>query len=46
MLLLVNVDDVLVNGSSLDLIAQMKIDFKTLYEMIDSNKCAFVICIE
>ena len=42
-LLLVYVDDVLVTGSSTDLIARTKSDLKTRFEMTDSGKCAFVL---
>ena len=45
-LVLVYVDDVLVTGSSLDLIAQTKTDLKKRFEMTDSSKCTFVIGIE
>ena len=45
-LVLVYVDDVLVTGSSLDLIAQTKADLKTRFEMTDSGKCTFVLGIE
>lgn len=45
-LLLVYVDDVLVTGSSLDLIAQTKGDLKMRFEMTDSGKCTFVLGIE
>ena len=45
-LLLVYVDDVLVTGSSTDLIARTKSDLKTRFEMTDSGKCAFVLGIE
>lgn len=45
-LLLVYVDDVLVTGSSLDLIAQTKSDLKMRFEMTDSGKCTFVLGIE
>ena len=45
-LLLVYVDDVLVTGSSTDMIARIKSDLKTHFEMIDSGKCAFVLGIE
>uniref|UniRef100_A0AAV1T6S9 Reverse transcriptase Ty1/copia-type domain-containing protein n=1 Tax=Peronospora matthiolae TaxID=2874970 RepID=A0AAV1T6S9_9STRA len=41
--ILVYVDDVLVTGSSLELIAQTKNDLKTRFEMTDSGKCAFVL---
>uniref|UniRef100_A0AAV1TVQ6 Reverse transcriptase Ty1/copia-type domain-containing protein n=1 Tax=Peronospora matthiolae TaxID=2874970 RepID=A0AAV1TVQ6_9STRA len=44
--ILVYVDDVLVTGSSLELIAQTKNDLKTRFEMTDSGKCAFVLGIE
>uniref|UniRef100_A0AAV1V300 Integrase catalytic domain-containing protein n=1 Tax=Peronospora matthiolae TaxID=2874970 RepID=A0AAV1V300_9STRA len=44
--ILVYVDDVLVTGSSLELIAQTKNDLKTRLEMTDSGKCAFVLGIE
>uniref|UniRef100_A0AAV1UF45 Integrase catalytic domain-containing protein n=1 Tax=Peronospora matthiolae TaxID=2874970 RepID=A0AAV1UF45_9STRA len=39
--ILVYVDDVLVTGSSLELILQTKNDLKTRFEMTDSGKCAF-----
>uniref|UniRef100_A0AAV1TG08 Integrase catalytic domain-containing protein n=1 Tax=Peronospora matthiolae TaxID=2874970 RepID=A0AAV1TG08_9STRA len=42
-LVLVYVDDVLVTGSSLELIAQTKADLKTRFEMTDSGKCTFVL---
>ena len=45
-LLLVYVDDVLVTGSSTELIARTKIDLKGRFEMTDSSKCAFVLGIE
>ena len=45
-LLLVYVDDVLVTGSSTELIARTKIDLKGRFEMTDSGKCAFVLGIE
>ena len=45
-LVLVYVDDVLVTGSSLELIARTKADLKTRFEMTDSGKCAFVLGIE
>lgn len=45
-LLLVYVDDVLVTGSSAELISQTKTDLKTRFEMTDSGKCAFVLGIE
>uniref|UniRef100_A0AAV1V8R4 Integrase catalytic domain-containing protein n=1 Tax=Peronospora matthiolae TaxID=2874970 RepID=A0AAV1V8R4_9STRA len=44
--ILVYVDDVLVTGSSLELIAQTKNDLKTRFEMTDSGKCAFALGIE
>ena len=44
--LLVYVDDVLVTGSSLEMIARTKNDLKTRFEMTDSGKCAFVLGIE
>ena len=45
-LLMVYVDDVLVTGSSIDLIAQTKSDLKMRFEMTDSGKCTFVLGIE
>ena len=45
-LVLVYVDNVLVTGSSLDLIAQTKTDLKTRFEMTYSGKCTFVLGIE
>uniref|UniRef100_A0AAV1VHR7 Reverse transcriptase Ty1/copia-type domain-containing protein n=1 Tax=Peronospora matthiolae TaxID=2874970 RepID=A0AAV1VHR7_9STRA len=45
-LLLVYVDDVLITGSSCELIARTKTDLKTRFEMTDSGKCAFVLGIE
>ncbi|KAG3239233.1 hypothetical protein PI124_g15825 [Phytophthora idaei] len=45
-LVLVFVDDVLVTGSSPELIARTKNDLKTRFEMTDSGKCAFVLGIE
>ena len=45
-LALVYVDDVLLTGSSLELIARTKNDLKTRFEMTDSGKCAFVLDIE
>ena len=45
-LLLVYVDDVLITGSSCELIAHTKTDLKTRFEMTDSGKCAFVLGIE
>ena len=43
MLLLVYVDDVLVTGSSTEMIARTKSDLKMRFEMTDSGKCAFVL---
>uniref|UniRef100_A0AAV1TRR0 Reverse transcriptase Ty1/copia-type domain-containing protein n=1 Tax=Peronospora matthiolae TaxID=2874970 RepID=A0AAV1TRR0_9STRA len=43
---LVYVDDVLMTGSSLELIARTKNDLKTRFEMTDSGKCAFALGIE
>ena len=40
MLLLVYVDDVLVTGSSTELIARTKPELKGRFEMTDSGKCA------
>uniref|UniRef100_A0AAV1TTC4 Reverse transcriptase Ty1/copia-type domain-containing protein n=1 Tax=Peronospora matthiolae TaxID=2874970 RepID=A0AAV1TTC4_9STRA len=45
-LLLVYVDDVLVTGSSTELIMRTKSDLKARFEMTDSGKCAFVLGIE
>ena len=45
-LVLVYVDDVLITGSSPELIARTKKDLKTRFEMTDSGKCAFVLGIE
>uniref|UniRef100_A0AAV1TK37 Reverse transcriptase Ty1/copia-type domain-containing protein n=1 Tax=Peronospora matthiolae TaxID=2874970 RepID=A0AAV1TK37_9STRA len=45
-LLLVYVDDVLVTGSSTELIMRTKSDLKARFEMTDSRKCAFVLGIE
>ena len=45
-LVLVYVDDVLVTGSSPELISRTKDDLKTRFEMTDSGKCAFVLGIE
>ena len=45
-LVLVYVDDVLVIGSSPELIARTKDDLKTRFEMTDSGKCTFVLGIE
>ena len=44
--MLVYVDDVLVTGSSPDMIARTKNDLKTRFEMTDSGKCTFVLGIE
>ena len=41
-LVLVYVDDVLVTGSSSNLIAHTKADLKTRFEMTDSGKCTFL----
>ena len=43
MLLLVYVNNVLVTGSSPELIARTKTDLKTRFEMTDSGKCTFVL---
>uniref|UniRef100_H3H8Q5 Reverse transcriptase Ty1/copia-type domain-containing protein n=1 Tax=Phytophthora ramorum TaxID=164328 RepID=H3H8Q5_PHYRM len=43
---LVYVDDVLITGSSPELISRTKTDLKTRFEMTDSGKCAFVLGIE
>ncbi|KAG2987004.1 Retrovirus-related Pol polyprotein from transposon TNT 1-94 [Phytophthora cactorum] len=45
-LVLVYVDDVLITGSSPELISRTKNDLKTRFEMIDSGKCVFVLGIE
>uniref|UniRef100_A0AAV1TQH9 Integrase catalytic domain-containing protein n=1 Tax=Peronospora matthiolae TaxID=2874970 RepID=A0AAV1TQH9_9STRA len=45
-LLLVYVNDVLVTGSSTELIMRTKSDLKARFEMTDSGKCAFVLGIE
>ena len=45
-LVLVYVDDVLVTGSSGNLIEQTKCELKTRFEMTDSGKCTFVMGIE
>uniref|UniRef100_A0AAV1U9M7 Reverse transcriptase Ty1/copia-type domain-containing protein n=1 Tax=Peronospora matthiolae TaxID=2874970 RepID=A0AAV1U9M7_9STRA len=45
-LLLVYVDDVLITGSSCELIAHTKTDLKPRFENTDSGKCAFVLGIE
>ncbi|GMF71603.1 unnamed protein product [Phytophthora fragariaefolia] len=42
-LLLVYVDDVLVTGSSADLIAEVKRQLKSRFEMTDSGKCSFIL---
>ena len=42
-LLLVYVDDVLITGSSCELIARTKTDLKTRFEMTDSCKCALCL---
>ncbi|RMX63375.1 hypothetical protein DD238_007874 [Peronospora effusa] len=42
-LLLVYVDDVLITGSSCELIARTKTDLKTRFEITDSGKCAFLL---
>ena len=39
-------DDVLITGSSTELVARTKSDLKTRFEMTDSGKCAFVLGIE
>ena len=46
MLLLIYVDDVLVTGSSTELVAHTKNNLKTRFEMTDSGKCAFILGIE
>ncbi|GMF31650.1 unnamed protein product [Phytophthora fragariaefolia] len=45
-LLLVYVDDVLVTGSSADLIAEVKRQLKSRFEMTDSGKCSYSLGIE
>ncbi|KAG3030404.1 hypothetical protein PC121_g24500 [Phytophthora cactorum] len=45
-LVLVYVDDVLITGSSPELISRTKNDLKTRFEMTDSGKCVFVLGIE
>ncbi|KAG2775354.1 hypothetical protein Pcac1_g13982 [Phytophthora cactorum] len=45
-LLLVYVDDVLVTGSSATLIAEVKRQLKSRFEMTDSGKCSFILGIE
>jgi hypothetical protein len=45
-LLLVYVDDVIVTGSSVDLIAEVKRQLKQRFEMTDSGACKFVLGIE
>ena len=44
--LLIYVDDVLVTGSSTELIARTKDELKKRFQMTDSGKCAFVLGIE
>ena len=46
MSVLVYVDDVLVTGSSLELIARTKYDLKTRFKRTGSGKCAFILGIE
>ncbi|KAG3231278.1 hypothetical protein PI124_g23628 [Phytophthora idaei] len=45
-LVLVYVDDVLITGSSPELISRTKNDLKTRFEMTDSGKCVFVLGID
>ncbi|KAG6619109.1 putative integrase [Phytophthora cinnamomi] len=45
-LLLVYVDDVLVTGSSAEMIAEVKRQLKSRFEMTDSGKCSFILGIE
>ncbi|POM64563.1 Integrase catalytic core protein [Phytophthora palmivora] len=45
-LLLVYVDGVLVTGSSAELIAEVKPQLKSRFEMTDSGKCSFILGIE
>ncbi|POM73090.1 Integrase catalytic core protein [Phytophthora palmivora] len=45
-LLLVYVDDVLVTGNSAELIAEVKRQLKSRFEMTDSGKCSFILGIE
>ncbi|KAG4223799.1 hypothetical protein PC116_g27739 [Phytophthora cactorum] len=45
-LVLVYVDDVLITGSSPELISRTTNDLKTRFEMTDSGKCVFVLGIE
>jgi hypothetical protein len=45
-LLLVYVDDVIVTGSSVDLITEVKHELKQRFEMTDSGACKFVLGIE
>ncbi|KAG2922339.1 hypothetical protein PC117_g16009 [Phytophthora cactorum] len=45
-LILVYVDDVLITGSSPELISRTKNDLKTRFEMTDSGKCVLVLGIE
>uniref|UniRef100_A0AAV1T6B9 Uncharacterized protein n=1 Tax=Peronospora matthiolae TaxID=2874970 RepID=A0AAV1T6B9_9STRA len=40
------VDDVLVTGSSTEVIVRTKSDLKRRFDMTDSGKCAFVLGIE
>ncbi|KAE8962878.1 hypothetical protein PR003_g28787, partial [Phytophthora rubi] len=45
-LLLVYVDDVLVTGTSAEMIAEVKHQLKSRFEMTDSGKCSFILGIE
>ncbi|GMF65678.1 unnamed protein product [Phytophthora lilii] len=45
-LLLVYVDDVLITGSSATMIAEVKRQLKSRFEMTDSGKCSFILGIE
>ena len=45
-MVLVCVDDVLVTGSSVDLITKTKYNLRTHVEMMNSDKCRFVLVIE
>ncbi|KAG6617012.1 Integrase catalytic core protein [Phytophthora cinnamomi] len=45
-LLLVYVDDVLVTGISAEMIAEVKRQLKSRFEMTDSGKCSFILGIE
>ncbi|KAE8954268.1 hypothetical protein PR001_g32566, partial [Phytophthora rubi] len=45
-LLLVYVDDVLVTGSSAEMIAEVKHQLKSRFEMTDSGKCSFILGME